>query len=360
MNNNSISCPLIFVVTDGIEHSVFAGQVIAPLIKKLEKNREQVIYIVSFEKNPVAADVIKRYEQLHPRLKMIIFTRWPFFGAFSLYRSIIPLKRFLKQFTQYRLIARGPLAGWIVLRAYNKKKCDQITIQARGLLAEEYSFAYVHNKNVKGVHKWFHCFRHRALYTLEKSVYTNSPAHIEAVTPALKEFLMTTFGANEQIISVASQDIPKPIARDRVQQWRTQTRKKLKISPTTYVYCYNGSLKSWQCPDHIISFFKSRILVNPNSFLLVLTPDKLIFENALLKYHISHQSVSVLSIDHADVYHYLAAADVGIMFREPHLVSWVSRPVKAMEYEAVGLPIIHNGTVAWLNERYPHIMRDQI
>jgi hypothetical protein len=39
----------------------------------------------------------------------------------------------------YELRARGPLAGRIALRVYTKK-CTQLVIQARGILAEEYAF----------------------------------------------------------------------------------------------------------------------------------------------------------------------------------------------------------------------------
>jgi hypothetical protein len=48
------------------------------------------------------------------------------------------------------------------------------------------------------------------------------------------------------------------------------------------------------------------------------------------------------------IYHYLAAADIGIIFRKPHIINWISRPTKILEYQAVGLKIIHNNTVAML------------
>ena len=353
MNNNSTSSPLIFVLSDGIDHSVFAGQVITPLIKKLKNNEHTKIYIVSFEKKSVQAELIKEYEQLHKELKIITFRRLPFFGKISLYPSIISLKRFLKNFDHYELIARGALSGYIAINTCTNEKCKKLTVQARGLLTQEYSFMRLHNRNLSHIKKWFHKFRHNLFYEVETDVYQQKNIIIEAVSTKLRDYLIIIFEANKNSITIATHDIPEQYSQKIIAAWRDQTRNFLGISPNAYVYCYNGALKSWQCADQIISFFKQQTKKNRNSFLLVLTEDKNFFQATLATHAIDPRYFCVISVKHADIYRYLSAADTGIIFREPHIVSWVSRPVKAMEYEAVGLKIIHNGTVAWLNERYP-------
>jgi len=50
------------------------------------------------------------------------------------------------------------------------------------------------------------------------------------------------------------------------------------------------------------------------------------------------------------LYVYLAAADYGLLFRHKDIINWVSRPTKMLEYQAVGLKIIHNNTIEWLSE----------
>ena len=82
-----------------------------------------------------------------------------------------------------------------------------------------------------------------------------------------------------------------------------------------------------------------------------MTPDKNKFIEACGKQNIAKQHYAVLNVGAQDVYKYLAAGDYGLLFREPDVVNWVSRPTKMLEYQAVGLKIIHNKTVAWLADQ---------
>ncbi len=72
----------------------------------------------------------------------------------------------------------------------------------------------------------------------------------------------------------------------------------------------------------------------------------------LLAKRVPENSYKIMSVVHEKVFEYLCAADIGIIFRESSVINWVSRPVKAMEYEAAGLSIAHNNTVAWIVARY--------
>jgi len=36
-----------------------------------------------------------------------------------------------------------------------------------------------------------------------------------------------------------------------------------------------------------------------------------------------------------------------MLFREQTIVNWTSRPTKLLEYQAVGLEVVHNNTVAY-------------
>ena len=149
-------------------------------------------------------------------------------------------------------------------------------------------------------------------------------------------------------IIIALGDIPQRCSQEEKMVWRKKIRKQLGIKKNAYVYCYNGSAKPWQCPDDIVQFFSEKLRNNTNTFLLILSQDTDRFLSILKKNHVADRYYRVLHIPHDHIYWYLAAADSGLLFREPHIINWVSRPTKALEYHAVGLTVIHNNTVAYL------------
>ncbi|MFH1832527.1 MAG: hypothetical protein ABH827_07080, partial [bacterium] len=58
----------------------------------------------------------------------------------------------------------------------------------------------------------------------------------------------------------------------------------------------------------------------------------------------------IISVRQEQLYEYLSCANFGFLLREEDIINWVSRPTKMLEYQAVGLKIIHNNTIAWLTE----------
>ena len=87
---------------------------------------------------------------------------------------------------------------------------------------------------------------------------------------------------------------------------------------------------------------------DPESFLLILSQDKETFK-VLLK-DVSQNNYKIISVPHVEVKKYLAACNYGLLFREKHIVNWVSRPTKALEYQAAKLEIIHNKTVNYISD----------
>ncbi|MDR3646668.1 MAG: hypothetical protein P4L22_03950 [Candidatus Babeliales bacterium] len=338
---------LIFVTYDGIQNSVFSGQVIQPLLKRIYNNPELKVYIVSFEKNTLSHDIITKFIPQNKNLVFVNFRRLPVLGKISLYPSVYYLKKFLKQFDNYEIISRGPLAGWVADKALNQN-CIKHILQARGLLAEEYEFSHLPGKNIFK-HVW-HTWRKNFLFKIEKEAYTNKNCTIKPVSSALADYLIETYKADPNKIIIEKDDIPELISQEQKNEWRVLSRKKLNISPMTQIYCYNGAVKAWQCPDLVINYFQTKLEHEQNIFLLILSQDKEEFEKMIAR-HANIKNYLVLSVKHEDIYKYLCAADYGLIFRKSnHIVNWVSRPVKAMEYKAAGLKIIHNNTVKWLNE----------
>jgi len=350
--NNALS-PLIFVVYDGINNSIFDGQVLQPLIKHKKNNPEQEIIIISFEKK------IPSQEHLRQRIPksiatIICFKKLPFLGLLSLLPAIFTFKNYLKTLKSYSIMARGPLAGYVSLKALNAHQCLNFIIQIRGLLTAEYSYEHANEQNI--FKKKWHQWRMSIFGDLEKKLYITThkkslPIHFQAVSDALKEHVITYYQTSPALISLAQHDIPHHIPKEKVLEWRGATRTELEIPQQAHVYCYNGSLKPWQCPEKTIEFFKNELEKNAQSYLLILTHDVVGFQHLLQRACVPEESYTIMTVEHVDMYHYLAACDAGIIFREEHVINWTSRPTKILEYQAVGLPIIHNNTIAMLMEK---------
>ncbi len=345
MNNKK---HLIWIVFDGVAHSVFAGQVLEPATQLCKNNSEQSVTIITFEKSSPSDDLLVQYNNKHSNLSVVAMRKLPFLGRVSLWFALLQLKNYLKQFDSYELKARGPLAGWLAYKSLNDQ-CEKFTVQARGLLAQEYLYRHGGAKNM--LKKLFHLWRYKELEWIEQAVYGKYISTIEAVSQAMKKYLIRTFNADPDVIYIAQDDIPKKISVAQRIEWRDWIRSELSIGDNVKVYCYSGSVKAWQKPDELITYFKLQYLEDQKSFLLILTADVALFESKLREYSISEQAYKVITVSYDKMYHYLSAADVGLIFRDKNIVSWVARPVKAMEYQSVGLEVVHNDTVDWLMQK---------
>lgn len=134
----------IFVIYDGIQNSVFASQVLSFITSTLEKTQSTGV-LISFEKKPLPSKVITQLIPKNLTLNVIVCKKFPFIGKPSLWYAARQLKSIVNNYNHYSLYARGPLAGFICLRAKNKQ-CTSLTIQARGLLAEEYGYTHQQEK----------------------------------------------------------------------------------------------------------------------------------------------------------------------------------------------------------------------
>lgn len=329
---------LIVVIYDGINNSVFQSQVVAPLLARKAQEPELNIRIVSFERNTqIIPPTI-------PGIIFHIFKRYPFIHRFTLWPATLKLYFFLRTFTSYKLFARGPFAGYIAYYA-STNACSHSTVQARGLVAEEYRYTHGTKKL-----STFEQYRYKQFLTLEKKVYGINATTVtfQAVSHALKKYLIDSFATNPERIVIASHDIPTPISAEQKAIFRKALRTELNIENDNPVYCYSGSYKPWQCPEETIAYFKNAHAKNSKAVLLILSLDCEPFEIALAKAALSPNAYRIRSVAADKLIMYLAAADFGLLLREAHIINFVSRPTKALEYHAAGLAVIHNDTVAYL------------
>ena len=335
--------PLIFVLYDSITNSVFEGQVKKLLQKKAAENPYRPVHLVTFEPRTFAI------QKDIKSMRITYLKRMPFIGWPTLLYATKQLTSFLRLFPEYSIIARGPIAGVITQRSVRNTACTQLIIQARGLLAQEYEYMHTREKS-STIAQFVHRFRAAQLSKVETQAYRKQASinkTIEAVSPALKERLTNVYNTDSSTITVATDDIPLPIDSTQKSTWRSVIRKKLLISEDWTVYCYNGSAKPWQKPGDTIAFFKDTLKKKPHSFLLILTTDVSVFE-ILIGDSIAPNHYTIISVNHDEVYQYLCASDYGLLFRDDHVINWISRPTKALEYRAAGLEIIHNNTVSFL------------
>ena len=336
---------MLVVIYDSVFNSVFESQVLRPLLVKLSTNPPLHITLVSFEPDVLRAR--KTYATPpHKRMTLLFLKRLPLVSRATLWLQARQLQRALSGTLFDHTLARGPLAGWIAQHITTGK----LTVQARGLCAQEHRFTHQDDKGLW--RRLLTAYQVRLLERIERNMYglaagATTNVVFEAVSPALKQYLIDHFKTPAANIIIAQNDLLQPVATTTVQEWRAATRELLGIPADAYVYCYSGSIKLWQCFDEALDYFKQQLEPNPKSFLLVLTLDVDSAKKALVQHNITAQALCI-SVSNENLLHYLAAADAGFLLRKPDVINWVSRPTKALEYQAVGLTVIHNNTVQWL------------
>ncbi len=339
---------LIFIIYDSIFNSVFQSQVLAPLQKIVKNNHGLKVYLISFERKIPSQEQIKKIIPENNLLNFVCKKRPPFFSRLSLYPAINQLTKLLHKIPSKKIITRGPLAGYIAIKTLKKfPPFQNLTIQARGLAAEEFRFSRQFTKQ-NLIKKLMFPFIYKQLEKIEREVFSQKEINIETVSDALSNYLIEKFNANKTKISVATNDIPQPICTEKRKQWREEVRKKLDIAKTTKVFCYSGSARPWQCGPETINYFKKQYTKDKSCFLLILSQDKNYFEGLAKENRLPQNKYHITSIAPKEVYKYLSACDFGLLFRKEDIINWVSRPTKMLEYKAVRLKIIHNNTIELL------------
>lgn len=361
---------LTFVLYDGILNSVFSSMVLNPLLNQLAANKNLEITLISFERYTPDKETLMKLIPAHDRLHLILCRRLPFLGRLSLFFSYLQLRRLLTSIPSHHIIARGPLAGWVVLRTiyglarlFNKEiqaftpgVLPRVTIQARGLCAEEYRVTVVQKK--PALFRLFYRPKYRLLRSIENMTYvttqdTEFPTRldVEAVSPALKDFLVRAFDADPSKIILNTTDAPEQVSTEQKNEWRHSIRTELGIPDNVLVYVYSGSAHAWQCLPEMVFFFFQKYKEDKNIFFLVLTTEPSEFTEFFKQTNMPKSHYRIMSINPNDTLKYLAACDAGLIFRKPDVINWVSRPTKLLEYQAAGLKIIHNFTIGMLTQQ---------
>jgi hypothetical protein len=354
---------LLMVIFDGIDNSVFQSQVLSPLLKQIDEQIDLEVTLISFERKTYSAQELINRLPPHDRLHLILLPRTRFLGHLGLWISSYYFKKAIELIPLQKIIARGPLAGWLVLnfikKLYEQEGCEEgieVVIQARGLAAEEYRYE-CERKQKKWIHTYIYDWYYAVLQQIEYEVYHNDlfksrygMIDIEVVSPALKKYIIEHFDGDEKHIFVADRDLPAILSEEKRAEFRQKSRTLLNIPLSAKVYCYSGSMKVWQCIPETFKRAEEYLLKDPEAFFLLLVPesDQQACRQALSSYSFDMKRIRLCSVKPDLLLEYLSAADFGFLLRESDLVNWISRPTKALEYKAAGVTLIHNQTVDYV------------
>lgn len=355
---------LLFVLFDGIENSVFGSMVLQPLQRRMAQQQDLHVTLVSFQSKMINDNHIKLLTANNQRLHVIVIPKIVPWGNVGLNWYGLRLALMLCNKNYDEIVARGPFAGWIALKAYawmrmfSKSYCPKIVVQARGLCGEEYRYMQQKKQDFGGWKKivkllryWLLARKERRAYQLAEKVQKKSGnVVIESVSEALKTYITDRFYIDPSMIIIAHDDRIMPAKHCDIDYWRRAMRAEFGIDLKAYVYCYSGSYKPWQCVEQTIDFFKQQHEKDENTFLIIFSADKQAFEKHLVRVGLDRGCWRVLSAPTSQLLEYLAVANAGILLRDSDIINWVSRPTKMLEYQAVGLEIIHNNTVECLVE----------
>lgn len=356
----------LWVVFDEIDNSVFQSQILNVAGKQCEANLFAKIFILSFEKNILAAKNKLTEFSIPNGVEFILAPKLSFFGKMSLQSCVEAACNQIFKIFPTSIIARGPLAGFICLKALDKVKDEQallqdqhalpqLIIQARGLLKQEYTFAGKFSlwSKVFFPVRWYIA---KQLESIEKYVYSEESlskmafsVQIETVSQYLADYLIKEFGATPKRILPAKHDLIECLPSAIIAKNRKETRSKLGLRDDVKVYCYAGSAKPWQCAKETVELFKQKLADDPFAYFLILTQDQTEFAVILKQLEIPEQNYYLTTLSNSSKYlKAVCAADVGVILREENIINWVSRPTKVLDYLACGLTIEHNNTVAWV------------
>ncbi|MDB3905894.1 glycosyltransferase [Crocinitomicaceae bacterium] len=123
-------------------------------------------------------------------------------------------------------------------------------------------------------------------------------------------------------------------------------RKKVGISKDQFVLGYIGSIGTWYMLPEMMDYFKELQADKPNAQFLFVTgesPERL--KKAAEEKGIDPKSISVISVLHHEVPHYISLMSASIFFIKPSYSKKASSPTKQGEIMAMGIPLICNSNV---------------
>lgn len=233
------------------------------------------------------------------------------------------------------LHCRGALATALALQVRGARTKERVIYDCRGLLGPEYLYmrGYRDRDDAPAAIRT----ESERLDRLERDVAVRAD-HVLCVSNALKSHLVGEWGVSSDAITVVPCVTNLPDDAD-YRETRRQQRARLGLQDR-FVVAYVGSLEAWQVPERMIAVYKRIAAVVPNTLFLAITTHEQKMRRMLKESLPVGVAWQIHSVDASQVRELLAAADVGLLVRERHLVNQVASPVKFSEYLSAGVPVV--------------------
>lgn len=286
-------------------------------------------YLVSFEKpasyHQNSTEVTKlKHELARKDIELIVVprqNRW----QFDFYRDERKFADILREIEfKYGILHGQSLYGTYLCLPYASSRV-KVIFDMHGLIGPEWQ-AMGKNPLKKWINQW-----------LENQCIKYSD-HIITASEALKKLIERKYPPKK------IDCLPCLVDDKKFPQLSSQTipylRKKLNL-PEKIITVYAGGMQEWQDFSEIINLHKTH-----DWHLLILTPDISTAEKIFAEIQ---DKCTIISVPHHEIYQYLQLADWGWLIRQDNLLNKIAFPTKAAEYLICGLPIVHNGTIADIN-----------
>lgn len=168
---------------------------------------------------------------------------------------------------------------------------------------------------------WVVCLTEEAKNIIEESVYYKERKAPIDVIPTCVDMAKFTIHAKN---------------RDLLARLNLQNR---------FIFVYFGSIGTWYLLDEMIDFFKAAKRINIKSFFMVLTPNKDLVLEKMVKKNVNRQDYFINTVSYEEIPGWISLADASLSFIRPAYSKKSSCPSKFAESLACGLPAVINSQI---------------
>jgi len=265
------------------------------------------------------------------------------------------------EFRRFRYpIIRDLQLLWFVLRMYrNKDKQSTFLLQSRTMVFSFLmpvlrmlpSFRYIHEARGTAITEYMYARKNGngkpgryLLIRLREYMSLKLANKIICVSRCQKDFMMSEYGISKDKILVV------PCAADSRSFYFSESlmhgmREELDIS-NRVVFLYSGRLdRLWHQSEVIFKTIKNINSALPESYFIMLTPNKNIAISLFTKHEIPDSDFMVDYADNKEIVRFLNAADYGFLIREDSPINHHASPTKFSEYVLCGLKVIMSDNI---------------
>lgn len=224
----------------------------------------------------------------------------------------------------YVLHCRTELVGYYAVKSLKRLNARlNVIVDIRGTTLEEYKYSTSDIFIIRII-------RLMLLKNPLKLINNNNEVVVSVVSQSLKNYI-SKYISNRIIVNPSISDI---IFKFDIKK-RSEIRKRLKIGNRFAIVIASSGSEIWQKDQDIIDCF----INNENYFIMNLS-----------RKHINGNNVYNSFLSHDEMPFYLSAADIGIIWRDHHILNKCASPTKFSEFASMGLYIITNNSVDLIDD----------